>query len=329
MLEPRAPFQIVGARRPGEVVHVRFAVLVRRGAIGVVGSAALGAGRADDPAVRHRHPDVIDAEVGIELGRRVKLMTVPALFLEDAELGKPLHDEVVVADHAGSSERARNLGRPCHFHTNRLAWLDGLRQRHHHHRLIQRIPVIGRAVALARCEVDERRRVVAEQPDGGHLGPGPVLRRPPRQLAAAASHQTLTHPRGARVLPRVVIEMELQLRRGACRDVPPRDHLAAGQRAGLGVEANVDRVVRVPRGSRVQRLRCSCRSSGIGFRGCLKRGRGGRLRLDSGTAWQRRCARQDHAQAGEPHKSAHASSLGWIVSPVRPAPTPRAHSARV
>ena len=47
MLEARGPFEIVGARRPGEVVHVLLVVAVRRRAVGVVAAFALDAGGAD------------------------------------------------------------------------------------------------------------------------------------------------------------------------------------------------------------------------------------------------------------------------------------------
>ncbi len=72
--------------------------------------------RADDEAGdRERHVEV--AEVGVELGIRVKRVAVPAAGgppphsggLVHADLGEPLADEVVVADVAGAREDLREL----------------------------------------------------------------------------------------------------------------------------------------------------------------------------------------------------------------------------
>ena len=107
--ETLEPLDIVRARRPGEVVDVVRIVVMRRRAVALVARGrAFCPSRADNPAVRHRQPDVVDAEIGEELGRGVKLMAVPAGVLEDADLRKPLREEVEVADDAGSRERARH-----------------------------------------------------------------------------------------------------------------------------------------------------------------------------------------------------------------------------
>ena len=47
----------------------------------------LTAGGADDEAARQRDGAVVDAEVRVELGRRVELVRVPAAILEHAEFG--------------------------------------------------------------------------------------------------------------------------------------------------------------------------------------------------------------------------------------------------
>ena len=110
--EPLDALDVVRARRPGEIVDVLRIVMMRRRAVALVAPTALGAGGADDPAVRDRQPHVVDAEVGEELGRGVELMAVPAGVLEDADLRKPLREEVVVADRSRARERARHAGRP-------------------------------------------------------------------------------------------------------------------------------------------------------------------------------------------------------------------------
>ena len=65
------------------------------------------------------------------------------------------------------------------------------------------------------------------------------------QGAAEARYRALAHPRRSAVRPGVVIEVELELGGGLRADVAPRQHLAALQRAGGGIELHVDRVVGV------------------------------------------------------------------------------------
>ena len=83
---------------------------MRRRPVRFVAAVALDAGGADDPAGRHGQADVVDAEVGEELGRGVELVAAPAAVLEHGDLRKPLGDEVVVADDAGAREGARECG---------------------------------------------------------------------------------------------------------------------------------------------------------------------------------------------------------------------------
>ena len=117
VVEPRSTeacvaLEVIGARRPDEIVDVVLMVAVRGGSIDVVVVFTLDAGRAEDPSGRHRHPHVVRAVVGKKLRAAVKLMTVPAAVLQHAELGKPLCDQVVVADDAGSRECPRYVCGP-------------------------------------------------------------------------------------------------------------------------------------------------------------------------------------------------------------------------
>ena len=77
-LEPAAPLQQVGARRPREVVHVVLHEAVRGLAARAFQTLRLDARRADHPAARHRDPHVVHAVVGEELSRGMELVSVPA-----------------------------------------------------------------------------------------------------------------------------------------------------------------------------------------------------------------------------------------------------------
>ena len=109
---------------------------------------ALDAGRADRPAAGNRQRDVVDAVVGEELGAGVKLVAVPALVLQHAELRKPLGDEEEIADRAGAREGARHVRGPCDLDGRAAAGLDRLRQRHRHHRLDR--PALSSSGAMKR-----------------------------------------------------------------------------------------------------------------------------------------------------------------------------------
>ena len=173
-LEARRALDVIRARRPREVVDVFLVVAVRRRVVGVVAPFALDAGGADRPAVRHRQRHVVDAVVGEELGAGVELMAVPALVLQDAELGEPLRDEEEVADGAGARERARDVRGPFHFDGHAAARRDRPRQRHGHHRLIVRVAVVWRDEMLRRREVGRRRRAGAQKLDRVDVDARPV-----------------------------------------------------------------------------------------------------------------------------------------------------------
>ena len=114
VLEARGALDVVGL-----VVHTKSYVLLmipmRRRAIRAVAPIALDARRADRPALRHCQRHVVDAVVGEELGARVKLVAVPPVVLQDAELREPLRDEEEVPDGARPRERPRDVRRPFHL----------------------------------------------------------------------------------------------------------------------------------------------------------------------------------------------------------------------
>ena len=102
-------FDVVRAGRPREVVHVLRVVVVRRRAVAFVARRrAFRSRRADGPALGDGQADIVDAEVGEELGRGMKLVAVPARVLKNADLWKPLPEEIEVADGTGARERARH-----------------------------------------------------------------------------------------------------------------------------------------------------------------------------------------------------------------------------
>ena len=72
------------------------------------------------------------------------------------------------------------------------------------------ISIVECDVVRAGNEVDRRRILGAEQTNGRDLDPPPVVGWSFMQ-ARPASHQLLAHPGRAGVLPRVVVEMELEL----------------------------------------------------------------------------------------------------------------------
>ena len=128
MLESRRPHDVVGAGRPREIVDVLLIVAIGRGAVGVLVSFDLDAGRAERPTAGNGQRDVVDAEVGEELRARVELMAVPAAILQDAELREPLDDEEEVADGAGARERARHVGGPFDLDRGGRSRRDRLRR---------------------------------------------------------------------------------------------------------------------------------------------------------------------------------------------------------
>ena len=259
MLEARRSLQIVGAGRPREVVDVLLVVAMRRRVVGVVAAVAPDAGRADRPAAGNRQADVVDAVIGKEFGRGVKLVTVPALILQHAELRKPLGDEEEIPDRAGSCVRARDVSVPFQLDGDAAAGDNRLWQRDRHHRLIVPVAVVGGEKPLRRRDVDSFdsvsvvRRIRLEpgpgsrsdDRDGGDVDAAAILLAP--VPVDRAAERGLAHPGGAIVAPRVPVEMDLQVvdrRRG---DVAPGDDFGSGDGPRRRIQAGVDRVAGVAR----------------------------------------------------------------------------------
>ena len=95
---------------PREVVHVLGDEVQCLGAVAVVVLVAQHAGRADHPVARHGQRDVVDAEVGEELGGEMVLMAVPRAVLVHPDLREPLPDERERSGVAGARRDARQLG---------------------------------------------------------------------------------------------------------------------------------------------------------------------------------------------------------------------------
>ncbi len=121
--------------------------------------------------------------------------------------------------------------------------LDRLRQRHRHHGLVVRVVVVGRDEAF------RGRAFAAGDGYRGDLDVRPVAGAKV-WIVGAAGERALAHERRARVLPRVPVEVKLQIRRRPAGDVPPRDRFGAGDRAGRRVQARGDGVAGVSRRQR-------------------------------------------------------------------------------
>ena len=173
VLEALAPLQEVGLVVQAKSCTSSGVVVMRRRAVAFVAPAALDPGGADDPSRGHRQADVVDAEVGEELGRGVELMAVPSGILEHADLRKPLRDEVEVADGAGARERARALARPRDLDVDRLARLHRRVERHSITVRSSDVPVVGRDEAEARRHVG--RGAAGDQLQARDLDPAPVV----------------------------------------------------------------------------------------------------------------------------------------------------------
>src|SRR5262249_17459311 len=122
--------EVVRLRRPDEVVDARLPEAI--GDPVAAGRCPLLdqlTGGADFPPIARRHVDrdVGVAETGEELAHRVKLMTVPAGLLENADLGKPLRDQEEIALESGARRDAGELGAKVQSNPNRCARRDGSR----------------------------------------------------------------------------------------------------------------------------------------------------------------------------------------------------------
>src|SRR5258705_1793485 len=214
MLERLRPLDQTGARRPREVVDVLAVKMMHGCSVRIVFDVELLARRADDEAARNRHPDVIDAVIGVELSARVELMRVPAGIFEDSKLREPLPEEVVVVDVAGARERPRNLRAPLEIDVDRFVRGDLCRERHRKHRSI-------RGIAIVRGDVTDLWRIkliAVPDPKYADIGPDPRIGSRGVGVAAQAS---LAQPRGVSVAPGIPIQMKLQLVCRMSADVAP------------------------------------------------------------------------------------------------------------
>ena len=249
VLEPRRALHVIRTGRPREIVDVFLIVAVQGGPIGVIPALALNTGRADDPSLRHRQPYVVDAVVGEELRRGMKLMAVPAFVLEHTQFREPLHDEEIVPDHAGPCDRPRDVRRPADLDRGRPPGRHGFPQRYRHHRLVIGIAIVGRNEMYRAGEIGRRRRrqLQRRDVDARAIGGGRRVRR------RASPELPFSHERGSFVLPRVPVQVKLQIGGRTAGDVAPRDHFGSGNRVRCGVELRGDRVVRVARRERLGR----------------------------------------------------------------------------
>ena len=131
--------------------------------------------------------DVVDAEVGEELGRGVELVRVPRALPEDADLGEPLRDEVVVVDPARAAERRRR-GCATSSRCGSATVAPGGTGRgvvDLHHRAVVGVAVVGLDVAEGRREVGLRRAVAGERDPAAPACSPSAAASPPRGRPAA------------------------------------------------------------------------------------------------------------------------------------------------
>src|SRR6266566_1913914 len=178
----------------------------------------------------------------------MELVCVPARVFEDAELGEPLAEEVVVVDVTGAREWPRNLRAPLDLDVDRLIRRDGLRQRHDRHRLVCGVAVIGRDVA--RGESIEATAFPEAHSQNTYIGPPPRIG---SRCVGVTTETPFAQPRGLGVAEGIPVEMKLQLTRRICADIAPVNALASVQRAVTRFERDVYVVAGVARRSRAGR----------------------------------------------------------------------------
>ena len=279
--ESLEPLHVVRARRPGEVVDVLRMIVMRRRAIALVAPPTFDAGGPHDPSAGDRQAHVVDAEVREELRRGVELMAVPARVLKDANLGKPLSEEVVIANCSRAREGARDSRGPGDLHVDGFPRRHRRRERHFGHGAVIEVPVVWCDEPHGRGDVDWR----AARPDeleARDVNPTPV-RLGTIGSVGAARERALAHPRRPRVAPGVVVQVEAEARRRDRRGIAPGEELLAGQRAACRVEPCRNRVARVARrwrgGPRRRHHRRPCRITWLRLlRGQLLVGDGARTR---------------------------------------------------
>src|SRR5262249_10995760 len=154
----------------GEIVNVQATKVMRSGSALSFSGFHFDAGCPDDVVARHGHPDIVDAIVRKELGSGVELVGIPTSVFQHAQLGKPLPEEVVVADITGSRKRPRDPGAPFEVDDDRLARLYRLREWHRGHSPVVRVPIVWGDVMKA---VGQRVDAVSGDAEGPDVGPSP------------------------------------------------------------------------------------------------------------------------------------------------------------
>src|SRR3972149_5018824 len=219
---PAPPLDKAAARGPGEVVDVLLNEAVGLGPIRVGGLLLEAPRRADHEVAGHGQPNVVDTEVGEELRPRIEGVAIPLPFPVDADLGEPLHDEVVVVDPARAAHVALgDEGVPFDGEAGVFTRRDRLCGAHLHHRAVLHVAVLvkvaerGREVFLGR----------AEETDRADLGPAPAPVRPPPVPGLAATLSTGAGREG--VAEGGPVEMEREGREGPVGRVPALGHEGA------------------------------------------------------------------------------------------------------
>ncbi len=177
-------------------------------------------------------------------------MAVPALFLQDAQLGEPLHDEVVVVHPPGATCVTVGQARaPLDAEARPAAGSNRVRRGHLRHRAIVDVAVVGLHIAQRRQQVARRGRVVvAQQRDGLHVHGAEATFAVFRPAHGRIATSSLAARRGRQVVAEgVPVQVEGEIADRALRQVAPVQHERAGDHVRLRIETCFDRVVGVAR----------------------------------------------------------------------------------
>jgi hypothetical protein len=223
---------------PGKVVDVLLVEIVGGGVVRIVLDVLRNsAAGTDDVVGRDRNLHIVDAVVGKILRIHVELVAIPRTLPPDADLWKPLADEVVIADGTRPSDWQRLLCLKFYSEFYRLTVRNRPRGADLENGLVVHISVV-------RLDVLERVRDIHLAPglehlDTLHVGVSIVFLPHPRPEAPPG----LLDKRAAVIFPGVVIEVEGEFLLGVAGSVSPLEDFPPADDVGRGVELDVHGVM--------------------------------------------------------------------------------------
>ena len=261
--------QVFRAGGPGKIVHILGVIVMGSAAVVVnQGLPDLQSGRADNIGLGHGDPDVVNPVIGKKFRIEVKLVAVPAIFLQHPHLGKPLpHKEVFLLRPGAGKRRLGKFGGKIDIHRHAFPGLDHAGERHLQHGLIMNVLRIVRLDETHICsqifsrdfqpgfrvgKLDiVRHRIATGRREQGHLidlNKSPAL---PVDLIATVPAAGFDHESGAIVAEAVEVEVKLQFGGFVCGGVLPGQQLFSLDHFRLRIQAHIDIVVGDPRAERL------------------------------------------------------------------------------